>query len=425
MKTIIKLLLTSFTILSSCTLDVSVVTENPLESSSLVAINKATNVLVTIPPSGLIPCDDGQAGVYPCLGYDLQALVSLETMDASSGNDSWGWTDTLTGKEYAIMGVNDGTAFIDISTPDQPIYLGKLPTASDPSSWRDIKVYQDYAYVVSEAADHGLQVFDLTRLRDITRVTRFIADASLNSFGNAHNIAINETSGFAYVIGSELFDGGPAFIDINDPLNPTLVGGFSDESYSHDAHIVTYDGPDLEHQGKEIYFGSNSDGGENNQVVIVDVTDKTAPILISNVTYSNGGYTHQGWLAEDHQYYYLGDELDETRFGNRSNTLVFNLEDLDNPVLHFSYLGATNAIDHNGYTKGNSFFLANYTAGIREIDIQNTATGVMEEVGFFDTYPKNNGANFNGVWSVYPYFESGVIVISDTNRGLFLVKASE
>ena len=206
MKTIIKLLLASFTILSSCTLDVSVVTENPLESSSLVAI-KATNVLVTIPPSGLIPCDDGQAGVYPCLGYDLQALVSLETMDASSGNDSWGWTDTLTGKEYAIMGVNDGTAFIDISTPDQPIYLGKLPTASDPSSWRDIKVYQDYAYVVSEAADHGLQVFDLTRLRDITRVTRFIADASLNSFGNAHNIAINETSGFAYVIGSELFDG--------------------------------------------------------------------------------------------------------------------------------------------------------------------------------------------------------------------------
>ena len=90
-----------------------------------------------------------------------------------------------------------------------------------------------------------------------------------------------------------------------------------------------------------------------------------------------------------------------------------------------SYLGATNAIDHNGYTKGNSFFLANYTAGIREIDIQNIASGVMEEVGFFDTYPSNNGANFNGVWSVYPYFESGVIVISDSNSGLFLVKASE
>jgi len=422
MKTIFKLLLVSLTFFSSCIYD-------PIEPV-LVLVDEPTptpipDSLVTIPPSGLVPCEDGQAGIYPCLGYDLQALVSLETMGTTFGSDSWGWTDTLTGKEYAIMGVIDGTAFIDISTPDQPIYLGKLPTASIPSTWRDIKVYQDYAFVVSEAADHGLQVFDLTRLRDITRVQRFTADARNDSFGSAHNIAINETSGFAYVIGSALFDGGPAFFDINDPLNPILVGGFSDEAYTHDAHIVTYDGPDLEHQGKEIFFGSNSIDRENNQVVIVDVTDKTAPILISNITYSNDGYTHQGWLAEDHQYFYLGDEFDELTFGNRTKTFVFDLEDLDNPVLHYNYFGPTNAIDHNGYTKGNSFFLANYTAGMREIDIQNIASGVMEEVGFFDTYPLNNATAFDGVWSVYPYFESGVIVISDSDSGLFLVKASE
>lgn len=422
MKTIFKLLLVSLTFFSSCIYD-------PIEPV-LVLVDEPTptpipDSLVTIPPSGLVPCEDGQAGIYPCLGYDLQALVSLETMGTTFGSDSWGWTDTLTGKEYAIMGVKDGTAFIDISTPDQPIYLGKLPTASIPSTWRDIKVYQDYAFVVSEAADHGLQVFDLTRLRDITRVQRFTADARNDSFGSAHNIAINETSGFAYVIGSALFDGGPAFFDINDPLNPILVGGFSDEAYTHDAHIVTYDGPDLEHQGKEIFFGSNSIDRENNQVVIVDVTDKTAPILISNITYSNDGYTHQGWLAEDHQYFYLGDEFDELTFGNRTKTFVFDLEDLDNPVLHYNYFGPTNAIDHNGYTKGNSFFLANYTAGMREIDIQNIASGVMEEVGFFDTYPLNNATAFDGVWSVYPYFESGVIVISDSDSGLFLVKASE
>ena len=422
MKTIFKLLLVSLTFFSSCIYD-------PIEPV-LVLVDEPTptpipDSLVTIPPSGLVPCEDGQAGIYPCLGYDLQALVSLETMGTTFGSDSWGWTDTLTGKEYAIMGVEDGTAFIDISTPDQPIYLGKLPTASIPSTWRDIKVYQDYAFVVSEAADHGLQVFDLTRLRDITRVQRFTADARNDSFGSAHNIAINETSGFAYVIGSALFDGGPAFFDINDPLNPILVGGFSDEAYTHDAHIVTYDGPDFEHQGKEIFFGSNSIDRENNQVVIVDVTDKTAPILISNITYSNDGYTHQGWLAEDHQYFYLGDEFDELTFGNRTKTFVFDLEDLDNPVLHYNYFGPTNAIDHNGYTKGNSFFLANYTAGMREIDIQNIASGVMEEVGFFDTYPLNNATAFDGVWSVYPYFESGVIVISDSDSGLFLVKASE
>ena len=171
MKTIFKLLLVSLTFFSSCIYDpiepVLVLVDEPTPTPTPIP-----DSLVTIPPSGLVPCEDGQAGIYPCLGYDLQALVSLETMGTTFGSDSWGWTDTLTGKEYAIMGVKDGTAFIDISTPDQPIYLGKLPTASIPSTWRDIKVYQDYAFVVSEAADHGLQVFDLTRLRDITRVQR-------------------------------------------------------------------------------------------------------------------------------------------------------------------------------------------------------------------------------------------------------------
>jgi choice-of-anchor B domain-containing protein len=380
---------------------------------------------LTIPSSGLTPCEDGFAGVYPCSGYDLQAMVSLETFRANSGNDSWGWTDPQTGKEYAIMGLDDGTAFVDISVPDQPVYLGKLATATVPSSWRDVKVFQNHAFIVSEAANHGMQVFDLTRLRNVPSKQNFTADARFTGFGNAHNIAINEASGFAYVIGSSLYEGGPAFIDVNDPLNPTLEGGFSDESYSHDAHIVTYNGPDQDHHGKEILFGSNSDGGDNNQVVIVDVTDKSAPTLISNMSYSNGGYTHQGWLAQDHQYYYLGDELDEINYGGRTKTLVFDLEDLDNPILHHTYLGATNAIDHNGYTKNNSFFIANYTAGFREINTKNIASGAMEEEGFFDTYPSNNNANFNGVWSIYPYFESGVIVISDINTGLYLVKASE
>ena len=380
---------------------------------------------LTIPSSGLTPCEDGFAGVYPCSGYDLQAMVSLETFRANSGNDSWGWTDPQTGKEYAIMGLDDGTAFVDISVPDQPVYLGKLATATVPSSWRDVKVFQNHAFIVSEAANHGMQVFDLTRLRNVPSKQNFTADARFTGFGNAHNIAINEASGFAYVIGSSLYEGGPAFIDVNDPLNPTLEGGFSDESYSHDAHIVTYNGPDQDHHGKEILFGSNSDGGDNNQVVIVDVTDKSAPTLISNMSYSNGGYTHQGWLAQDHQYYYLGDELDEINYGGRTKTLVFDLEELDNPILHHTYLGATNAIDHNGYTKNNSFFIANYTAGFREINTINIASGAMEEEGFFDTYPSNNNANFNGVWSIYPYFESGVIVISDINTGLYLVKASE
>jgi choice-of-anchor B domain-containing protein len=73
---------------------------------------------------------------------------------------------------------------------------------------------------------------------------------------------------------------------------------------------------------------------------------------------------------------------------------------------------------------GTVFYLANYSAGFRAIDLSNLAEKEMSETGFFDTYPNDDATDFTGVWNVYPYFKSGVILISDINSGLFLVKAS-
>lgn len=375
--------------------------------------------------NSISPCENGMAGIYPCSGYDLLARISLEDFESASGNDNWGWTDPETGKEYVLSGLDDGTAFVDISNPEAPVFLGKLLTATEPSSWRDIKVYDNHAFIVSEAPQHGLQVFDLTKLRNLTADETFTADTRLTGFGSAHNIAINEESGFAYVIGSDLYEGGPVFIDINNPKNPEIVGGYSGDSYTHDAQIVIYDGPDTNFQGRELFFGSNSDGGANNQVVIVDVTDKENPQRVNTITYENGGYTHQGYLSEDHTYFFLGDELDELRFGSPSQTRIFDLTDLMNPLLHLNYFAGVNAIDHNGYSKNDLFYIANYTAGLRVLDISEIGNRKVSEIGFFDTYPQDNNAKFEGLWNVYPYFESGVIAINDINSGLFLVKASE
>ncbi|MCH9659523.1 MAG: choice-of-anchor B family protein [Bacteroidetes bacterium] len=367
------------------------------------------------------PCSGGSAGSYPCNGYDLQSRVTLGDMGASAGNDSWGWTDPQDGKEYAIMGVNNGTAFIDISDPVNPVYLGKLPTHTTSSSWRDVKTYNNHAFVVSEAGGHGMQVFDLTRLRNVANPPEtFTEDAHYGGFGSAHNIVINEDTGYAYPVGASAFNGGPIFINIQNPLNPQAEGGYGTDAYSHDAQVVTYTGPDSDYTGREIMIGSNAD-----EVVIVDITDKANPVNISSISYSNVGYTHQGWFTEDHRYFILGDETDELNNGFNTKTIVFDFNDLDNPQLHFNYSGPTAAIDHNGYVVGNKYYLANYRAGIRVIDISDIANGNIVEEGFFDTYPNNNTANFDGAWSVYPYFGSGNIVISDINRGLFVVKTAE
>lgn len=372
-------------------------------------------------------CENGLAlGVYPCNGYDFVSRITLGDMNANSGNDSWGWTDTSTGKEYAIIGLDNGTAFIDISNPINPVYLGKLPTATINSSWRDIKVYKDHAFIVSEASDHGMQVFDLTRLRNVTTPPQnFNVDTHFTNFGSAHNIVINEDSGFAYVVGtsrSGTYKGGPVFINIQDPKNPVDAGGFlssGEETYSHDAQVVTYNGPDKDYIGKEILIGSNEI-----EIVIADITDKNNPVTIKTIKYSNVGYAHQGWFTEDFRYFILGDETDEQEVGFNTRTLVFNFEDLDAPHLHMTYNGTTPAIDHNGYVKGNLLYLANYRAGIRIIDISDIENKNISEVGFFDTFPSNNSANFNGVWNVYPFFESGTVAISDIEKGCILIRKS-
>lgn len=375
------------------------------------------------PVVGITPCENGMAGVYPCDGYDLLGRFSLNGFSASAGNDIWGWTDTTTDKEYALVGLNNGTAFVDISDDENLIYLGKLPTATSSSSWRDIKVYQDHAFIVSEASGHGMQVFDLTRLRNVANPPEtFDTDGQYSGFGNAHNIVINEETGFAYAVGTDrndAFGGGVHFINIQDPVNPTAAGGYGANGYTHDAQVITYNGPDTDYTGKEIFIGANED-----KVAVVDITDKNNPTEITTIQYSNTSYTHQGWFTEDQRYFILGDELDEINFGFDSRTLIFDVSDLDNPILHTTYLGETAAIDHNGYVKGDEFFLANYTAGIRVLDISGIDGKTITEEGFFDTFPSNNTASFNGVWSIYPFFESGKIVIGDINSGLFVIQKS-
>lgn len=366
------------------------------------------------------PCSNGFAGAFPCNGFDLIAHLDLNDLNAESGNDSWGWTDPMDGKEYAIIGLNNGTAFIDISIPDSPVFLGKLPTHTVNSLWRDIKVFNDFAFIVSEATNHGMQVFDLTKLRNVANPPQqFSEDAHYDGFGNAHNIIINPNQPYAYAVGTTTFNGGPHVINIIDPLNPVFAGGYGDDFYTHDAQVITYNGPDTDYQGEEIYIGSNED-----EVVILNVTDKANITNISTIAYTNTGYTHQAWLTEDETFLILGDEFDELDFGFNTRSIIFDLTDLDNPSVLMDYLGNTSAIDHNGYVKNGLYYQASYTSGLRVIDVTDIANQNMFEIGFFDTYPQNDALGFDGLWNVYPFFDSNNLVLSDIDSGFFLVKSS-
>jgi choice-of-anchor B domain-containing protein len=378
---------------------------------------------------GLFKCQNGMAGPYPCEGIDLLAHLDTTTLGGNStveGSDIWGWTDSTTGKEYALVALTNSTAFVDVSDPTNPVYIGRLNTNAGVNFWRDVKVYNDFAFIVADGVGtHGMQVFDLSRLRSsFIEPQIFTADAVYNGVGSCHNIVINEAVGVAYLVGCDTASGGPVFVDISSPLSPQYLGDYPDQGYSHDAQVVTYNGPDADYQGREIYIGSN---GPSERLVILDVTNKSEVTFISEFTYPQHSYAHQGWFTDDQRFFILGDEVDELDFGFNTKTVIFDLSDLDNPVLSSTYTGPTPAIDHNGYVLNDEYYLANYRAGLRILDITNISASdnSMTETHFFDTFPTNDNAAFNGVWSVYPYFESGTLILSDIEGGLFVVKKSE
>lgn len=370
--------------------------------------------------SGPEDCVDGSAGGYSCKGISLEKRLALESMEGTMGNDLWGWTDSETGKEYALMGLSNGTAFVDVSDPQMPRFLGRLPTETVASLWRDIKVYRDHAYIVADGAGaHGMQIFDLTRLRGLSGSAEFSPDVVYDGFEHSHNLAINEETGFAYAVSTDTCSRGLHMMNIRTPNNP-MFAGCHDAATTHDTQCVVYRGPDAEHRDREICFSSNE-----NHVEVADVTDKSAPVTLSTSTYPQLAYVHQGWLTEDHRYFLLGDELDETRLGLSTRTHVFDVSDLEAPEHLYAHDLGTRATDHNLYVQGNRIFEANYSTGLRVLEFGDLAEEEIEEIAWFDTYPDNDGPALDGAWSVYPYLPSGTILVSDIRRGLFVLSMQD
>lgn len=372
---------------------------------------------------------------FPSHNIEVLSHLSLSDIggdgDEIRANDIWGWTDPETGKEYALVGRTDGVAFVDISTPREPVYLGILPkTYGSPNTiWRDLKTYRNRVYVVADNSDNGLQIFDLKELGEGGSFPKVYSEsARYDGFQQAHNIAINEDSGFAYPVGASYGNGNPAwgygliFLDLNtEDGTPGFKSGsgYSGDGYTHDTQVVNYRGVDQRYFGAEIAFSSNED-----TLTIVSLEDKGMPRFLSRTSYNEAAYVHQGWLTEDHRYFLSNDELDE--IGNPSigttRTHIWKLEDLHSPEYVGFYDHGTVSTDHNLYIHEGLVYTANYTSGLRVLSTERIDQGILEEVAWVDTHPHEDAFGYEGAWSVYPFFESGTIIISDVNEGLVIAR---
>ncbi len=314
------------------------------------------------------------------------------------------------GREYALLGISSGVGFVEVTDPGNAQVVAVLPGPE--SLWRDIRTFGPYAYAGSEGGG-GIQVFDLNQIDSgiVTQINTIITGGNLST----HTIFVDKASGFLYRAGGG--SNGIRIYSLINPTTPVLVGQWQDR-YTHEVTVVTY--PDGPYAGKQIAFccGGFNGGFVNSGLSIVDVTDKSNIIVLSNYEYPNAQYSHQGWLTEDRKYFILNDEKDEQNLGIPGTSRILNVENLSAPFQAATWTNGNPAIDHNLYMRGTTAFLSNYRSGLRVVDVADPLAPV--EIAYFDTFPGSDSPNFNGLWDNDPFLPSGIVLGSDIERGLFV-----
>lgn len=406
---------------------------------SLTTDDTAKRALATLVAPA--PCEGGlAAGTFPCVGTTLQSYLSLDQLNggAASGSSLWGFVDADDGREYAVVGVSNGTAVVDVTDPVAPVVVGSIPGVV--SFWREVKTSQvwnpslgrhnAYAYVVTEGTGGGVQILDLSELpAHVTLASTYRAFDTAHTVFLAH---VDPATGIAnvtgvppvlYLQGARNPTAGIVALDISNPVAPSLLGTYT-ASYGHDIWAGAVSGERAAacapgHDPCEIVVNWAGDA-----IRILDWTEKETPLIIGELAYEGLGFAHSGWISANGRYLFSMDEFDERQSSANSSVRVLDVSDWANPRVVAQWMGTTRAIEHNGYTKGDRFYMASYERGLVVLDVSNPLA--PREVAFLDTYPASNQPAFHGAWGTYPYLPSGNVVVSalDGAGGFWVIRES-
>lgn len=383
-------------------------------------------------------CVQGFAGQFPCQNVDFLAQIALNSFSTrpTSAANVWGFVDLNDNREYAVLGLRNGTAVVDVTDPANPREVGIVP--GNISAWREVKIHQyrdvaadrhrAYAYVSTEAPGSGLQVIDLSGLPSSVVLGTTLMDTGrqhtlyVSNIDYGTNAALPGAEAFLYVAGSDVSGGAWRVYSLANPAQPQLLTSAPGGQYMHDSTSLYI----TDSRASQCAPGHNpcevlADFNENT-VDLWDVTSKSQPVLLSSTNYPSATYTHSGWPSADQRFLFVHDELEEIQRGLNTQLYTMNLDNLRAPSIVTSYRGTTTTTDHNGYTKGSFYYVSHYRRGLAVFDAADP--NQLREIAHFDTFlsPSANSAGTDGAWGVYPFFPSGTVAISDISNGLFLVR---
>ena len=311
-------------------------------------------------------------------------------------NDIWGYT-APNGIEYALVGLVNGTSIVSLEDPANPVEVSFLPGPN--STWRDIKTYDQFAYVTNETSN-GLLVIDLTDPNNATGVD-FTDLGTGGTFSSAHNLYIDEF-GFLYLAGADINSGGAVILDVaTDPANPAFVS-FGAAVYAHDFFARD-----------NILYASQINGGE---LVLYDVSDKNNISELGS-TATPFTFTHNAWPTDDGSVVFTTDEVANAPVASYDITDPNDIQLLDEFV-PIATLGVGVA-PHNVHVWNDFIIISYYTDGCIIVDGSNPTN--LIEIANFDTFFQGvNG--FQGAWGAYPFLPSGLVLVSDVVNGLFVLE---
>ncbi|MBK9401621.1 MAG: choice-of-anchor B family protein [Bacteroidetes bacterium] len=338
------------------------------------------------------------SGILLTLATQAQLNVSLRS-NLQYPNDALsnigGYVDSL-GNEYALVGYESGLSIVNVTDPANPVIAFSVP--GTPSTWREVKTWQNYAYVTTEGCCDGLQIINLGYLPDSISVKQWKGNGAIN--GDLETIhALHIEDAHAYLFGSNLFNGAGIIVDLADPWNPNYKG-YTPGTYIHDGYVrndVLY--------SAHIYDGYFS---------VFDVSNKANPVLLATQS-TPTQFTHNTWLNDAGTVLFTTDENTNSYLGAYDITNLNNIIELDRIQL----TPGSGSIIHNTHTLNDFEIVSWYKDGIAIVDVSRPENMIV--TGSYDTYPQGVGNGFSGAWGVYPYLPSGNLVVSDINNGLFVL----
>jgi choice-of-anchor B domain-containing protein len=383
-------------------------------------------------------CVQGMAGQFPCRNLDFQSQIPLAQFSSRpvSAANVWGFVDLNDNREYAVVGLRNGTAIVEVTDPVNPREVITIPGNS--SLWREVKVYQfsdpvanrwrSFAYVTTEAANSGLQIIDMSGLPQTALLAVTIGDTSsqhtlyVSNIDYSTNAALPGATPMLFVAGSNVTSGEWRAYSLASPTFPQFVNSAPSGGYMHDStSLLVTDARTSQcapgHNPCEVFVDFNVD-----QVQLWDTTDELQPVLLGTATNPNNAYIHSGWPTTNGRHVIFHDEVEEIRYGLPTRLYTLDLANLRAPTVQVSHTGPTGATDHNGYMRGTSYYVSHYRRGVVVYDATNP--NALVEIAHFDNYvtPSSNIAGTDGTWGVYPFLPSGNLLVSDIENGLFVLR---